>query len=281
MTILSWPHWSYIPHFSTNIPARDFHDYFVMAPLKRFAKHHGDSCSITSMTILSWPHWSALPSENVVIASLTSMTILSWPHWSSYKPSKTTSKRRTSMTILSWPHWSSEAYHDLVYWAILPWLFCHGPIEAFECVCDWCKGIQLPWLFCHGPIEACGIRQKAACHSQTSMTILSWPHWSTHFMVLGPYWENTSMTILSWPHWSDPALVCMRCSLLTSMTILSWPHWSMKSQGYSYPAGENFHDYFVMAPLKHTATVPNPPLQLGTSMTILSWPHWSANHDKK
>ena len=155
MTILSWPHWSVlvtILHFEpiklpwlfchgpieassgyrTNTRGRDFHDYFVMAPLKPVALMSGAVPVVaTSMTILSWPHWS--------IPNFLGTMILNFQ--------------------LPWLfcHGPIEARVRLVWseiFSLLPWLFCHGPIEATCCVQHRRNDDELPWLFCHGPIEA-------------------------------------------------------------------------------------------------------------------------------
>ena len=134
--------------------------------------------------------------------------------------------------------------------ATLPWLFCHGPIEAHRLCTPTFQLQELPWLFCHGPIEAPLLFPWRIANTTTSMTILSWPHWSEVAVCTLTVSKGTSMTILSWPHWSYwiRAKIINRWS--TSMTILSWPHWSLFCGSCSEDKSSNFHDYFVMAPLK-------------------------------
>ena len=185
-------------------PASYFHDYFVMAPLKL------DICALVDPIAPKLP-WlfchgpiEAGPLCTLLVALFeTSMTILSWPHWSGVISVVGRSASVTSMTILSWPHWSRRCCLLLLLWLFrLPWLFCHGPIEAH---------IPITWV---NP------------QAKTSMTILSWPHWSVKTCWLEPWLSRTSMTILSWPHWSYTQVYTKEETEPTSMTILSWPHWS-------------------------------------------------------
>ena len=159
------------------------------------------------------------------------------------------------------------------------------------------RAARLPWLFCHGPIEAPPILNMFVLHVPTSMTILSWPHWSVYIFPLctlphrlpwlfchGPIeaqsqgyvmtLRQTSMTILSWPHWSASYGIWITGVYGTSMTILSWPHWSVFHCMCWWYLHANFHDYFVMAPLKLQPLIATKS-KFQTSMTILSWPHWS------
>ena len=136
---------------------KNFHDYFVMAPLKlrRNTWHWGDTIR-TSMTILSWPHWSTNYSKMLVTIETN--------------------------------------FHDY---------FVMAPLKRKPYKWQQFRLFKLPWLFCHGPIEANIFVLQLAHFPRTSMTILSWPHWShSHFQIL-LLLEWTSMTILSWPHWSS------------------------------------------------------------------------------
>ena len=109
----------------------NFHDYFVMAPLKRGHRLPDQTRRLTSMTILSWPHWSPPPPAPEPIPA----NILPWLFC--HGPIEAGGGRQGCYQLLK-----------------LPWLFCHGPIEALWLLMMIMTAQKLPWLFCHGPIEA-------------------------------------------------------------------------------------------------------------------------------
>ena len=177
------------------------------------------------------------------------------------------------MTILSWPHWSLEIQNLADKHYQLPWLFCHGPIEATHSKNLFSVKINFHDYFVMAPlkpkINALLVREGKHFHDYfvmaplkplsslgcnasfvTSMTILSWPHWSSHGYNKRHPRRHTSMTILSWPHWSPSNRQTEKCLTKTSMTILSWPHWSLLLDRFAVLQTLDFHDYFVMAPLK-------------------------------
>ena len=212
MTILSWPHWS-MPIFTSfaedlalpwlfchgpieasilllqSTCCNDFHDYFVMAPLKQEIPWKDIVWSATSMTILSWPHWSMLLCFCVLHVLETSMTILSWPHWSMCRYSATT--------------FSQSYFHDY---------FVMAPLKRPRSgVADIVRR-KLPWLFCHGPIEAIYRTFQLISRPGTSMTILSWPHWSDSLNIMA-----ILAALLPWLFCHGP--IEARCRVKTSSSL--------------------------------------------------------------
>ena len=109
---------------------------------------------------------------------------------------------------------------------------------------------ELPWLFCHGPIEAKVIDVPEALvthfHDYFVMAPLKLPK-SKRNNRFG----RTSMTILSWPHWSprDKALFSAKTTYFHDYFVMA-----PLKRVYRMPKMQkmqDFHDYFVMAPLKH------------------------------
>ena len=150
--------------------------------------------------------------------------------------------------------------------SILPWLFCHGPIEAGSCLIAIKQFVQLPWLFCHGPIEACLQTHLYHWQRTTSMTILSWPHWSCTSITTVAIISGTSMTILSWPHWSVPRNAFSFLGLELPWLFCHGPIEALTPWSSSTITLTNFHDYFVMAPLK--------PVSIGVETLV-----WGYFHD--
>ena len=203
----------------------DFHDYFVMAPLKQW--------SLQVCLLIEGIHFH----DYFVMAplKLTHIDANNGGHWGlpwlfchgpiEASPAMAMSSKASHFHdyfVMAPLKRISYFPHLMPAW-LLPWLFCHGPIEAIMRGIGQAKRQILPWLFCHGPIEAMILACSGCIHKSTSMTILSWPHWS---------WKKI------------------------------W------NQGEP----RDFHDYFVMAPLKHHDHQ-SCDGSYQTSMTILSWPH--------
>ena len=136
---------------------RNFHDYFVMAPLKRLMS----AIPTTSLKADFHDYFVMAPlkptsSVHKQSDATTSMTILSWPHWSFFKPPD--------------PQFGFRYFHDY---------FVMAPLKQ-PCLLP--NSIPHPYFhdyFVMAPLKLVRLAGTAA-PSPTSMTILSWPHWSQY-----------------------------------------------------------------------------------------------------
>ena len=259
------------------------------------------------MTILSWPHWSASVAILMFVICMglpwlfchgpieawylwrgrfhgrqTSMTILSWPHWSKYLTDMDIpTSPQTSMTILSWPHWSNLSISTSPLRHALPWLFCHGPIEAWLQRVRPLKAVYFHDYFVMAPLKLLCL-VTCDCwplnfHDYFVMAPLkrlqqiedrdSQPNFHDYFVMAPLKLERALITDAQRIDFHDYFVMAplkrpvpwrlYRLVKLTSMTILSWPHWSWDDESMYCMRQTNFHDYFVMAPLKLCSARPH------------------------
>ena len=179
MTILSWPHWSSHPGSLNRYQAWHFHDYFVMAPLKHLP---------SMRSLFSNGHFH----DYFVMAPLKPKypTIADWIRINFHDYFVMAPLKLRSLENVQGRF---NYFHDY---------FVMAPLKHIWDLWHTTKVVGLPWLFCHGPIEADIILFPLIPNIPTSMTILSWPHWSLESKSKVDSRPSTSMTILSWPHWS-------------------------------------------------------------------------------
>ena len=181
MTILSWPHWSDRPWNQGTSRSINFHDYFVMAPLKR--------------RLIVW--WQRLIWDN---------------------------------------------FHDY---------FVMAPLKHNQASSPGLPGFNFHDYFVMAPLKLTCRHRYRACHRLTSMTILSWPHWSA---------EQQQKQYTTSQNFHDyfvmaPLKHVMVCHGIDMVDIHFHDYFVMAplkrvSIQYVRHKGYYFHDYFVMAPLK-------------------------------